>query len=222
MHTFGDYSNCPFIEKRKADKLYLVHPKLYAPPPPPPTAAKPVVEEAPPPQPAEETESSSKSAVSQQLAKAASRRTWLINSTSPLFFGAPNFYLQTLRGMSGNNMAWERSVKVLHDEWRGLVVIVSLVLNLLNVELIVIYLCIKAILLLLVNIAFLGIHNVDLNGHYTGTHRSLAQISSYVSSIFTIGSVCLALVFMHNVTTKTPQFVRDVVSKYCVTCPFLT
>ncbi|KAF4618572.1 hypothetical protein D9613_009960 [Agrocybe pediades] len=171
----------------------FVHPKLYAPPPPPPPAVvetKPMPTELPapvqpqpqppqpPPQPPAETDNRE---IMQRQLTWSMRRTWFIKSTSPLFFGAPGYYL---RALQVHGLAWGKSANVVYSEWRDLIFI--------------------AMLLLLINVVFLGIHNIDFD-HFRGPHRSIAQIASYVSAVFSIGTICLGLIFMRNVPDNSKE-----------------
>ncbi|KDR80115.1 hypothetical protein GALMADRAFT_223014 [Galerina marginata CBS 339.88] len=105
------------------------------------------------------------------------RRTWFIKITSPLFFSAPNFYLHSLQemrvGLLSHTTGRNSVVRRLNDDWRQFILF--------------------AILLLIANVAFLGIQSVDIN-HIP--RRSAAQISSYLSAVFSIGSIVLGLLLL--------------------------
>ncbi|PPQ81490.1 hypothetical protein CVT25_015662 [Psilocybe cyanescens] len=121
------------------------------------------------------------------------QRTWFIKIVSPLLFSAPNLYLRTLRRMwvigATHTSVWDQGVTRLRHEWREFIF--------------------WSILLLIANAALLGIRDVGLR-HLDLEHRSGAQISSYVSVVFAIGSIFLGLIFREHILTSSRDLIGDV------------
>ncbi|KAH9478554.1 hypothetical protein JR316_0009010 [Psilocybe cubensis] len=123
----------------------------------------------------------------------ASRRTWFIRTISPFLFFSPNLYLRTLRRMwvigATHNSVWDQGVTRLRHEWRERIF--------------------WSILMLIANAAFLSIRDIGLR-HPELEHRSGAQISSYVSVIFAIGSIFLGMTFHEHIMANSRDLIGDV------------
>ncbi|KAK0220250.1 hypothetical protein IW262DRAFT_1011768 [Armillaria fumosa] len=108
------------------------------------------------------------------------KRTPLVILLSPLFFFAPDVYLDSLNKIWGDGLiskkSWIVFIEKIKAEWLGLIFTSTILLN--------------------VNVAFLAIRSVDDTSAKEG--RSPAQISSYVSIVASIGSIILGLLLIRQ------------------------
>ncbi|KAF8960342.1 hypothetical protein BDZ97DRAFT_1734878 [Flammula alnicola] len=105
------------------------------------------------------------------------RRTWVFKSLSILLFLAPDIHLKTLQQLWVDQVAykpeWEQLFKRLATEWKGYILLGSVMLN--------------------ANIGFLAIQSLNIN---QGSSRVPAQISCYLSIAAYVGSIVLGLLLV--------------------------
>ena len=130
------------------------------------------------------------------------RPTWFIKSISIFLFLAPDYHLKSLQKMWVDKImyqsAWEAFLKKLTDEWRESVLYVSHETQnyyILFLDLLVL----QSTVVLNADMAFLAMNSVDTNRN---PYRSPAQISSYCSMSFSIGSIILGLILVRQNQTK--------------------
>ncbi|EKM58097.1 uncharacterized protein PHACADRAFT_182485 [Phanerochaete carnosa HHB-10118-sp] len=99
-------------------------------------------------------------------------RSIIFNFILPLLFYMPSMYLEKLEGISVDssfyNLYWSQFVEALKRDWEGSII--------------------PATVLLSANVGFLAINSIDT----TSPNKSAAQISSYISSIFSLGIFIVA------------------------------
>ncbi|KAJ7664314.1 hypothetical protein B0H17DRAFT_301858 [Mycena rosella] len=107
------------------------------------------------------------------------KRTFLITLLSPLLFYAPDFHLVSLHKIYTDKLirhrGWAEFVTRLNDEWKEFTLSATVMLN--------------------ANVAFLSIQSVDQGG-FSLPDRTPAQISSYLSTLMSIGSVIIGLLLL--------------------------
>ncbi|KAF9444838.1 hypothetical protein P691DRAFT_304969 [Macrolepiota fuliginosa MF-IS2] len=103
--------------------------------------------------------------------------TLLIRILSPLLLSAPSHHLKTLRKIWVDQLmhvpAWKAASRKLTGQWRDFILYATVTLN--------------------ANVAFLGIQSVDAN---TPPFRHPAQVSCYLSIVFSIGSIVTGLLLL--------------------------
>ncbi|KAJ7444796.1 hypothetical protein B0H11DRAFT_437351 [Mycena galericulata] len=108
-------------------------------------------------------------------------RKWtpFISLLSPLLFYAPDFHLAGLHTVSTDKVihrrSWSEFITRLSNEWQEFILYGTVMLN--------------------ANVAFLSIQSVDQGGVAVPT-RSAAQISSYLSTLTSIGAVIIGLLLV--------------------------
>ncbi|KAK0193419.1 hypothetical protein F5146DRAFT_925315 [Armillaria mellea] len=109
--------------------------------------------------------------------------TPLIALLSPLLFFAPDVHCVALQGVWYNGVPkteWSAFIQKLSAEWQELIINATVLLN--------------------ANIAFLAIQSIDNFSADKG--RSPAQIASYISTIVSVGSICLGLLLLQRYRHK--------------------
>ncbi|KAF9467789.1 hypothetical protein BDZ94DRAFT_1247715 [Collybia nuda] len=123
--------------------------------------------------------------------KVTNKRSWLILLLSPVLFYAPEVHLRALEKMwiDGlmRDVMWVQFINKLNTEWQEFTLYATVLLN--------------------ANVAFLAIQSVDIN---QDTHRSPAQIFSYISIITSIGSIILGLLLVRQNRTKSKDTAYEV------------
>ncbi|KAF8140848.1 hypothetical protein K438DRAFT_698068 [Mycena galopus ATCC 62051] len=106
------------------------------------------------------------------------KRTMSMKILSPLCFSAPDSHLFGLRTIHTDRLIpqreWPEFVRGLTSQWQEFTLYATVILN--------------------ANVAFLAIQSVDNNGVYK---RSPAQISSYLSTLLSIGSIICGLLLVN-------------------------
>ncbi|KAG7448691.1 uncharacterized protein BT62DRAFT_929785 [Guyanagaster necrorhizus] len=112
------------------------------------------------------------------------KRTALITLLSPLLFFAPDIHLASLEKIWGDGLvskvSWGIFIEKLNAEWQEFILYSTVLLN--------------------ANVAFLAIQSVDDSSDNPG--RSPAQLSSYLSTIASIGSIILGLLLIRKHRSK--------------------
>ncbi|KAJ7359250.1 hypothetical protein DFH08DRAFT_406908 [Mycena albidolilacea] len=119
--------------------------------------------------------------VDQSVYPTVEKRTALIKMLSPLLFYAPDFHLVSLHAIYADGLirhsGWSEFVTRLNNEWHEFTICATVILN--------------------ANVAFLAIQSVD-NGGVTSFTRSPTQISSYLSTLTSIGSIIIGLLLVKH------------------------
>ncbi|KAG2141053.1 hypothetical protein DEU56DRAFT_734554 [Suillus clintonianus] len=117
--------------------------------------------------------------------KGRRRRSILLNIASPLLFGAPYIHAQGLNAICVdqlvNHISWKRFIDKLNSEWEAFTLYSTIILN--------------------ANIAFLAVPNVN----------HAARISSYVSTVSSVGAIILGLLLMRLNRTHKRDSAEDAV-----------
>ncbi|KAJ7921495.1 hypothetical protein B0H13DRAFT_2655993 [Mycena leptocephala] len=123
--------------------------------------------------------------VDQSVYATVSKRTLLIKLLSPLLFYAPDFHFVGLQKLYTDGIVrdrgWAEFITRLDGEWQEFTLYATVVLN--------------------ANVTFLAIQSVDNNGAQS-PNRSSAQISSYLSTLMSIGSIIIGLLLMKQNRAK--------------------
>lgn len=135
----------------------------------------------------------------------------MINCLSPALFYAPNVHLRALGEMwvdqKLSKPVWSGFIDKLSQEWKSLTLYVG-VTSLQNRRL----QNLQATVLLNANVAFLAIQSIDKTQKWE--HRSSAQIASYASTVFSVGSIILGLLLDRQNRTKGRETALDAVSTH--------
>ncbi|KAJ7893577.1 hypothetical protein B0H13DRAFT_2527448 [Mycena leptocephala] len=123
--------------------------------------------------------------VDQSVYATVPKRTLLIKLLSPLLFYAPDFHFVGLQKLYTDGLVrhrgWAEFITRLNGEWKEFTLYATVVLN--------------------ANVAFLAIQSVDNNGAQN-PNRSPAQISSYLSTLMSIGSIIIGLLLVKQNRAK--------------------
>ncbi|EMD35462.1 hypothetical protein CERSUDRAFT_157231 [Gelatoporia subvermispora B] len=122
-------------------------------------------------------------------------RSLLMNLLSPLFFNAPSEHLRGLEQIWIDNVMvysqWKHFIEKLKGEWTDFLLPATVLLN--------------------ANVAFLAIPSVDPGNGAPEIPRNAAQITSYLSMIFSIGSMILSLLLTRQHRLKNRDSADEVV-----------
>ncbi len=135
--------------------------------------------------------------------------TPLIALLSPLLFFAPDAHCAALQAVWHNGVPkaeWNAFIRKLSTEWQEFVINVRI--NGMDSRNSLTHL--QATVLLNVNIAFLAIQSIDESSSDKG--RSPSQIASYVSTILSVGSICLGLLLLQKYRHKNRVYDSPTVS----------
>ncbi|OCH87221.1 hypothetical protein OBBRIDRAFT_172478 [Obba rivulosa] len=121
-------------------------------------------------------------------------RSPLIDLLAPLCFGAPNVHLRGLAKIWIDDLMvyhqWNTFIDKLKNEWQDFLLPATVLLN--------------------ANVAFLAIPSVD-PGSDQDKPRSAAQIMSYISMIFSVGSIILSMLLTRQHRLRARETADDVV-----------
>ncbi|KAF9465425.1 hypothetical protein BDZ94DRAFT_1253759 [Collybia nuda] len=119
--------------------------------------------------------------------------TWLIKAMSPLFFSAPDVHLKIMEGLWVDRLTlkgpWSSFFTQLLAEWKWYTTYAAILLN--------------------ANVAFLAIPSNDHGGSSNTSHRSPAQVASYISVVTSSSSILLGLLLVRQYQTRDRSSIMD-------------
>ncbi|KAF9010167.1 hypothetical protein BDQ17DRAFT_1004423 [Cyathus striatus] len=117
-------------------------------------------------------------------------RSWIMKVASALLFSAPDVHLRNLEKIWVDRLMyehiWKQTIHKLINEWQEFTLFSTVLLN--------------------ANVAFLAIQTIDQADH---PYRSPGQVSSYLSTIASIGSIILSLLLVRLNRTKEKESAQE-------------